>query len=82
MQGTHHRDSVIQTRWLHKITSRLDIDRRAALSPHYPLTLAKMKNTWQHFLKYNRPLPEDWATRPEVLVGIKLARPSALTEDT
>ena len=54
----------------------------SGLSPHYPLSLPKMKNTWQRFLEHNQPLPDDWATRPEVLVGIKLPRPSAPTEDT
>lgn len=82
INGAQHQESDIQTRWLHKITSHLDIDRRAALSSHYPLSLPKMKHTGQCFLKHNQRLPDNWATHPEVLVGIKLPRPSAFTKDT
>ena len=38
INGTHPRDEAVQSRWLHKITSCLDTDRRAALSPRYSIT--------------------------------------------
>ncbi|KAH0834668.1 hypothetical protein J3R83DRAFT_10183, partial [Lanmaoa asiatica] len=82
INGIRHDKKTIETRWLHKINTRLDMDRHSAHSPHYPLTISRIKNTWQHLLSQNQPPPENWANRPEVLVGIKLPRPSDYTEDT
>ena len=82
INGVRHSKTTTESRWLNKINARLDMDRRMAASPHYPLTVPRVKQTWQNLLSRSQTLPDDWATRPEVLVGITLPRPSVATEDT
>ena len=82
INGTRHSERNVETRWLNKINARLDIDRRMTASPHYPTTISRLRHTWQHLITQNQSPPEDWATHPEVLVGIELPRPSNATEVT
>ncbi|KAF8137578.1 RnaseH-domain-containing protein [Boletus edulis] len=82
INGAQHSANTVKTRWTNKINARIDIDRQMACSPHYSLTATRVKYTWQPLVSHNHSLPENWASRPEVLVGITLPRTSDVTEDT
>ena len=70
-----HTVNEIEQRWLDKLNSRLHIDRRRAKSR--PTLIKQVQSTWQYVLPDGAThLPRDWVTNPEVLVGIRLPRPS------
>ncbi|KAI9569484.1 hypothetical protein HD554DRAFT_2020557, partial [Boletus coccyginus] len=72
-----HTIKEIETRWLDKMNSRLNIDCRRATLPNRPsLPQHQIKLTWQPMLPGATRLPIDWVTNQEVLVGIRLPRPS------
>ncbi|KAF8545986.1 hypothetical protein OG21DRAFT_1383486, partial [Imleria badia] len=64
-----HTIAAITSRWLHPITSRLDIDRRLAKSNRKPHSKSKVLHTWATVLHDNDSLPPNWPTNLEVLVG-------------
>ena len=65
--------------WKNAISARLDIDRRLAKSNRKNYSKMKVLHTWSPILANLESLPPDWTTNLEVLVGIKLPRPPALT---
>jgi hypothetical protein len=77
-----HPTATVISRWLHLITSRLDIDRRLAKTNRKPHSKNKVLHTWTTALSNINSLPPDWPTNPEVLVGINLPRPPNETGDT
>ena len=80
--GTSHSKRAITSRWLHLITSRLEIDRRLAKSNRKQHSKNKVSNTWTPILRDKNSLSPDWVTNLEVLVGINLPRPPDDTGDT
>ncbi|KAF8131682.1 ribonuclease H-like protein, partial [Boletus edulis] len=69
IRGTRHTKQTIKSRWMNKITNRLDIDRRTTKSKRKTTLTNKVKNTWISIIQ---PTPhQDWVTNQEVLVGIK-----------
>ncbi|KAF8548017.1 hypothetical protein OG21DRAFT_1423825, partial [Imleria badia] len=71
-----HSATDIRTRWTNKINLRINIDRRRAKLPKRPSLPKQIQLTWQPILSDKTHLPQDWVTNLEVLVGIKLPRPS------
>ena len=70
--------STIRSKWIKKISTRLDIDRQIAKSSRKPNQINKVKNTWKYVIQeQTSELPQDWVTNLEVLVGIKLLRTPA-----
>jgi ribonuclease HI len=76
---THIEDNV-KKRWLSVIDRRLQLDREIACKTRRDhKTTIRVKNTWSEVIHdplHNQPPPDNWVTHPEVLVGIKLPRPS------
>ncbi|KAF8546072.1 hypothetical protein OG21DRAFT_1518361, partial [Imleria badia] len=64
------------------MNQRLSIDRRRAKLPNRPSIPKQIRLTWQPILPDTPRLPQNWVTNLEVLVGIRLPRPSDQTEDT
>ncbi|KAF8550093.1 hypothetical protein OG21DRAFT_1598945 [Imleria badia] len=64
--GNRHAPHTTVSHWKHKIQTRLDLDRQAAKSKRNVAFTNKITNTC-------------WATHTEVLVGINLSRPPAVT---
>ncbi|KAG1846174.1 hypothetical protein C8R48DRAFT_664350 [Suillus tomentosus] len=80
IRETTHSEENIEKRWLNIIDHRLQLDRAIANRTRRDRkTTMKVKNTWSdiiHDTLHNQPPPDDWVTNQEVLVGIKLPRPS------
>ena len=74
--------AAITTKWKNTIAARLDIDRRLAKSNRRNYSKTKVLHTWSPLISDLDSLPPDWTTNLEVLVGIKLPRPPAVTGDT
>jgi hypothetical protein len=76
---THIEDNV-KKRWLNVIDRRLQLDRAIACKTRWDhKTTIRVKNMWSEVIHdplHNQPPPNNWVTNPEVLVGIKLPRPS------
>jgi hypothetical protein len=82
IEGTTYLQRTIMAKWLNQITTRLNIDRRLALSSKKPNITSKVKHTWTTILDHPNPLPADWHKNIEVLVGITLSRPPDVTGET
>jgi ribonuclease HI len=80
--GRTHQQSTVTNRWLNQIITRLNIDRRLAISSKKPNTVTKVKHTWTPILDHPNTLPSNWTTKLEVLVGITLSRPPEVTGET
>ena len=74
--------AAITTKWKNAIAAGLDIDRRLAKSNRKNYSKTKVLHTWSPLISDFDSLPPDWTTNLEVLVGIKLPRPPAVTGDT
>ncbi|KAG1747280.1 hypothetical protein EDD22DRAFT_785679 [Suillus occidentalis] len=75
-----HTEDNIKKRWLNVIDRRLQLDRTIACKTRQDnKTIMKVKTTWSNIIHdnlHNQPPPDNWVTNHEVLVGIKLPRPS------
>ncbi|EPQ51900.1 hypothetical protein GLOTRDRAFT_48460, partial [Gloeophyllum trabeum ATCC 11539] len=75
IQQKTHTVKTILSRWTNAINRRLSIDHIVASKiKRSPKEIRKVTNTWTHILKNPDSLPENWAARPEVLVGIRTPR--------
>jgi hypothetical protein len=83
IEGTTYPQRTITAKWLNQMTTRLNIDRRLALSKKKkPNITSKVKHTWTPILDHPNSLPADWHKNLEVLVGITLSRPPDVTGET
>ena len=73
IQNTRHTPQAITSRWINKITNRLNIDRHLAKAKQNTAFTNKIVNTWTEIIQQTQR--HDWATNTEVLVGINLFRP-------
>ncbi|KAG2085763.1 hypothetical protein BD769DRAFT_1717572, partial [Suillus cothurnatus] len=74
-ESTHNEDSV-RRRWRNAIDRRLQLDRAlASKTRRNTKMINKVRSTWNEVLLNQQP-QDDWVTNLEVLVGIKLPRPS------
>ncbi|TFK50775.1 hypothetical protein OE88DRAFT_1659836 [Heliocybe sulcata] len=72
IQDRQHSVDAIVTRWKNAINRRLDIDRTiASRIRRSPRAIKKVAQTWHGTLADEHLLPRDWASRPEVLAGIR-----------
>ena len=70
IQDRPHSAGEIRLRWLRSINARLTDDKiLATMIKRDEKTAQKVKNTWEHVLKKQGDLPNDWIDSPEVLVG-------------
>ncbi|KIK38571.1 hypothetical protein CY34DRAFT_25586 [Suillus luteus UH-Slu-Lm8-n1] len=79
IRGTDHSENTIKKRWVNAIDKRLQLDRAlASKNRRKPKTTTKVENTWSGIIHDSslQPPQNNWATNLEVLVGIKLPRPS------
>ncbi|KAI0246037.1 hypothetical protein BJV78DRAFT_1258250 [Lactifluus subvellereus] len=61
-----------QRRWHHAINTRLTDDKILATKIKCDKkSIQTVKNTWEHVLRKNADLPDDWITSREVLVGMR-----------
>ncbi|KAG1732242.1 ribonuclease H-like protein, partial [Suillus paluster] len=79
-EQTHTEDNIT-SRWLNTINRRLQLDRAiAARTKRSSKTTAQVLQTWADIIEINNNKTNhnnnDWVTNLEVLVGIKLPRPS------
>ncbi|KAI0037636.1 hypothetical protein FA95DRAFT_1671746, partial [Auriscalpium vulgare] len=71
---THSHEQIIR-RWTNKINDRLNIDRNIAHKIlRLPSAYDRAHRTWKGTLNNESSLPEDWAAKNEVLVGIRPPR--------
>lgn len=73
IQNAQHTPRAITSRWINKITNRINIDRHLAKAKRNTAYTNKIINTWECII--NQTHRTDWATNTEVLVGINLSRP-------
>ncbi|KAG2080978.1 hypothetical protein BD769DRAFT_1734654, partial [Suillus cothurnatus] len=80
-ESTHNEDTV-RRRWANVIDKRLQLDRALASKIRRDSkTELKVRNTWSEVLHNQiQHSPNNWVTNLEVLVGIKLPRPSQTVE--
>ncbi|KAG2106486.1 RnaseH-domain-containing protein [Suillus cothurnatus] len=80
-ESTHNEDAVRQ-RWANTIDKRLQLDRvLASKIRRDSKTELKVRNMWSKVLHNQiQHSPNNWVTNLEVLVGIKLLRPSQTVE--
>ncbi|KIK36157.1 hypothetical protein CY34DRAFT_94956 [Suillus luteus UH-Slu-Lm8-n1] len=82
IKGQTHIDEIVTKRWINIINQRLQLDRAiAARKDRSKKTISQVRHTWEDIIqtnKSNNTEVEDsnWVTAQEVLVGIKLPRPS------
>ena len=70
IQERQHTTNEIHNRWLRAINTRLTDDKITATKiKKDKKTIQKVKHTWEHVLKKQTDLPDDWITSREVLVG-------------
>jgi hypothetical protein len=76
--GTNNSENTIKKRWIGAIDKRLQLDRVIASKiRRSPKTTAKVEHTWSDIIHdSSQPPSNNWATNLEVLVGIRLPRPS------
>ena len=75
----HYTPEEITTRWLGKINTQLNIDRRWVIIQRDKTLTNRIKLTWEPTLHQRTNLPPNWVKTLEVLVGIRLPRPSNST---
>ncbi|KAG1870492.1 RnaseH-domain-containing protein, partial [Suillus tomentosus] len=76
IQGVSHNSDHVTKRWLKAIEHRLQLDRISACKiKRSPAFTNQVKATWSKIVSRGDPLPQNWATSIEVLVGITLPRP-------
>ncbi|KAG2738109.1 hypothetical protein P692DRAFT_20759626 [Suillus brevipes Sb2] len=81
IQSKAHTNQNTTTRWMHAINHRLNLDRITASKIKRDNKTEQIVNyTWKDCIQSNQPIPKNWATALEVLVGIKLPR-TPQTED-
>ncbi|KAG2070451.1 hypothetical protein BDR04DRAFT_1018719, partial [Suillus decipiens] len=85
IKGQTHTEENITSRWHNTINQRLQLDRTMAVrTKRSSKATTQVIQTWADIIEINNktnPNNNDWATALEVLVGIKLLRPSQ-TEGT
>jgi RNase H len=70
IQERQHTTNEIHNRWLRAINTRLTDDKITATKiKKDKKTIQRVKHTWEHVLKKQTDLPDDWITSREVLVG-------------
>jgi hypothetical protein len=82
--GQTHTDNIITKRWINIINQRLQLDHAiAARKDRSKKTISQVHNTWEDVIQINNNnniyiniRNNNWVTTLEVLVGIKLPRPS------
>ncbi|EIN07268.1 ribonuclease H-like protein [Punctularia strigosozonata HHB-11173 SS5] len=75
IQDRKHSGETIRRRWAMAIQRRLESDHAMACRTiRTESHVRKVQGTWDGLLLNEQTLPEDWAKRREVLVGIKLPR--------
>ncbi|EIN11218.1 hypothetical protein PUNSTDRAFT_62851 [Punctularia strigosozonata HHB-11173 SS5] len=75
IQDRTHSGETIRRRWELAIQRRLESDHTMACRTVRTASHArKVQGTWDGMLANEQALPDDWAKRREVLVGIKLPR--------
>ncbi|KAG1888417.1 hypothetical protein F4604DRAFT_1499697, partial [Suillus subluteus] len=68
--GRNYPLNTIESRWMNKITSRLEIDRSiASRIDKKNKTRNIVKTTWSDIITSKNQIPENWVSNPEVLVG-------------
>lgn len=79
IHSTDHSENTIKKWWINAIDKRLQLDRAlASKTRRNPKTTIKVENTWSDIIHDSslQPPQNNWATNLEVLVGVKLPRPS------
>ncbi|KAG1837267.1 RnaseH-domain-containing protein [Suillus subalutaceus] len=81
IKGQIHTEDNITSRWVNTINKRIQLDRAiAARTKRSSKAITQVRQTWADIIKINNnkinPESTDWVTTLEVLVGIKLPRPS------
>jgi hypothetical protein len=72
IQEKTHSEREINTRWLHAINKRLTDDKITATRiKRDKQTEQKVRRTWEHVLKKEQDLPNNWFLYREVLVGTR-----------
>ncbi|KAG1799825.1 RnaseH-domain-containing protein [Suillus plorans] len=78
INGASPTAQAITKRWTTTINKRLQIDRITAKKIDRTPSFEKLVTaTWKKVITSDKPIPKNWATALEVLVGIKPPRPSA-----
>ncbi|KAG0694780.1 hypothetical protein DFH29DRAFT_985146 [Suillus ampliporus] len=76
IQNKSHNKRQVTKRWCKIIEHRLQLDRvSAGKIKRTPAFTSLIKDTWSKIISRGDPLPQNWATSPEVLVGITFPRP-------
>ncbi|KAG1822484.1 uncharacterized protein BJ212DRAFT_1263294, partial [Suillus subaureus] len=76
IQGTSHNNENIIKQWHRAIDARLQLDRVSASKIKRTAKFTNLVHaTWSTTLLKESPLPKNWVTSLEVLVGIKLPQP-------
>ncbi|KAG2029994.1 RnaseH-domain-containing protein [Suillus americanus] len=81
IKGQTHTEDNITRRWVNTINRRIQLDRTiAARTKRSSKAITQVLQTWADIIEINNnkanPNNNDWVTTLEVLVGIKLPRPS------